>query len=268
MYLERRDRIEAVLKTSEIYERLKIDYLPEEHQTWGTLYNCLEPLWQQKAHSSYLKHLKKLNTSGLICNEAVPDTSALSDYLEEQCNLKLCLVGGLLEPSVFLDCLANRVFSTTAFMRPPHLLFLSPEPDLFHDIMGHIPMFLNSQFTETCVKIGQAGIHCGADEAAKVARLFWWLAEFGVVKEEGEIKIVGGALLSSKSEMDSIVSGTAESFPFSIDAITEQESQNLETSDVQNTLYVAESLDDLCGEISEFIDRTYGPKKVYLSTKV
>ena len=120
-----------------------VNYLPEEHACWNTIYTRLECMWPFTACNEFLVGYQVLVNSGLLKKDRIPNISKISKFLESKTGFRLRPASGLCPAREFLACLAFRVFPCTLYMRhwsrPGH----SPEPDLVHEILGHVPMFLN-----------------------------------------------------------------------------------------------------------------------------
>ena len=125
-----------------------VNYLPEEHSCWTTIYTRLESMWPFTACKEFLIGYRILVNSGLLKKDRIPNITKISKFLESKTGFRLRPASGLCPAREFLACLAFRVFPCTLYMRhwsrPGH----SPEPDLVHEILGHVPMFLNQVCTD------------------------------------------------------------------------------------------------------------------------
>jgi phenylalanine-4-hydroxylase len=174
-------------------------------------------------------------------------------------------VSGYVPAFLFFDCLRNRAFPTTITIRRSDKLDYLPEPDIFHDIAGHVPMHTDKHFADTLVRFGECArtaadlvsgirdeetrIHCLTSIIRAMARFFWFTVEFGLMRERGEIKAYGSGLLSSYGELaHSIESPEVQRYPIQLEwAIN----QSFEINHYQPLLFVVESFDHLFSLVDE-----------------
>jgi phenylalanine-4-hydroxylase len=172
-------------------------FTAEQHATWRTLFDQQSAALQGYACQDFLRGLDILRA----VEPGVPDFSALNHHLEPATGWKIVAVPGWIPNQPFFEHLANRRFPAANFLRPPEQIGYSEEPDMFHDVFGHVPMLANPAFSDFLVAYGEAGLRAEKLGAADfLGRLWLYTTEFGLVVEQGELRAFGGGLLSSYAE--------------------------------------------------------------------
>ena len=172
-------------------------YSADEHQRWDRLFARSWGTLQGRACDAFLKASGRLELS----RRGIPDMAELSARLETMTGWRVVPVAGLVPDDIFFDHLANRRFPAGAFIRPEEEFDYLQEPDVFHDIFGHVPMLANpvfADFMEAYGKGGQRAMRLG--QLHNLARLYWYTVEFGLVQEAGGLRIYGAGILSSPHE--------------------------------------------------------------------
>ncbi|HEX7800589.1 MAG TPA: phenylalanine 4-monooxygenase [Asticcacaulis sp.] len=172
-------------------------YTPQEHGVWRTLFERQIGLLPGRASQHYLDGLNGLP----IGPEAIPDFEALSEVLTRRTGWRVVAVPGMVPNDVFFDHLAHRRFPAGRFIRTPAQLDYLQEPDVFHDIFGHAPMLMNPVMADFMQAYGEGGLRAlklGALE--RIARLYWYTVEFGLIAEAGDARILGAGIASSFTE--------------------------------------------------------------------
>ncbi len=172
-------------------------YTPEEHDRWDRLFLRMQEILPGRACSAFVKAMNELQLSA----SGIPDMEKLSDLLEPITGWRVVPVAGLVPDDVFFDHLANRRFPAGAFIRPEKEFDYLQEPDIFHDIFGHVPMLADptfADFIQAYGKGGQAALERG--QLHNLARIYWYTVEFGLIEEDGDLRIFGAGILSSPQE--------------------------------------------------------------------
>ena len=173
------------------------DYKPEDHATWVTLYERQMQVLQGRAHPAFFQGLDALDLHG----RGVPDFEAMSDRLEALTGWRVVAVPGLVPDAVFFEHLANRRFCAGRFIRRPDQLDYLQEPDVFHDVFGHVPLLCDPVFADYMVEYGKGGLRAaGQGQLANLARLYWYTVEFGLIETAEGLRILGAGIVSSASE--------------------------------------------------------------------
>ena len=172
-------------------------YTAEEHATWDTLFARQSRLLPGRASEAYLRGLDVLKLS----RPGIPDFQELSERLMALTGWQVVAVPGLVPDAVFFDHMANRRFVAGNFIRRPDQLDYLQEPDVFHDVFGHVPMLADPVFADYLAAYGRGGQRAlGMDALKYLGRLYWYTVEFGLVREDGDLRIYGAGIVSSYSE--------------------------------------------------------------------
>jgi phenylalanine-4-hydroxylase len=172
-------------------------YTPEEHDRWDRLYARMAGLLPGRACAEFLAGLDRLTLS----ERGIPEMERLSDRLEAITGWRVVAVAGLVPDTVFFDHLANCRFPAGAFLRSEAEFDYIEEPDVFHDIFGHVPLLSHPPYAEFMAAYGQAGARAMAMGALPaLARLYWYTIEFGLIREAGALRLFGAGIMSSPKE--------------------------------------------------------------------
>lgn len=172
-------------------------FTPAQHATWRTLFDQQSAALKGYACNDFLRGLNILRS----LESGVPDFAELNRRLTPATGWEIVAVPGWIPNDAFFEHLANKRFPAANFLRPPEQLGYSEEPDMFHDIFGHVPMLTNPAFSDFLVAYGQAGLRAeGLGAADFLGRLWLYTTEFGLLVEDGELRAFGGGLLSSYAE--------------------------------------------------------------------
>nr|WP_294817194.1 phenylalanine 4-monooxygenase [uncultured Sphingomonas sp.] len=172
-------------------------YTAEEHATWDTLFERQAKLLPGRASQAYLKGLDALRLS----ESGIPNFEELSERLVKLTGWQVVAVPGLVPDEVFFDHMANRRFVAGNFIRRPDQLDYLQEPDVFHDVFGHVPMLADPVFADYLAAYGRGGVRAMELGALKqLGRLYWYTVEFGLVQEAEGLRIYGAGIVSSSAE--------------------------------------------------------------------
>jgi len=171
-------------------------YTETEHDVWRTLYARQRGILPGLACDAYLDGLEKLDLS-----RGIPDFENLSARLHALTGWRVVAVPGLVPDAVFFEHLANRRFPAGRFIRSPSQLDYLQEPDVFHDVFGHVPMLTDPVFADYMQAYGQGGMRAlGLGALANLARLYWYTVEFGLLQTPSGLRIYGAGIVSSFTE--------------------------------------------------------------------
>ncbi len=236
-------------------------YSEENHEAWRKLFARMAPRWQKYGNRHFRKGIESL----CLNPERVPRLEDVNRFLHPLTGFQAKPVSGYVPAFLFFDCLRNREFPTTITIRRSDKLDYLPEPDIFHDIAGHVPMHTDKHFAETLVRFGECAhtaadlvsgirdeetrVHCLTSIIKAMARFFWFTVEFGLMRENGALKVYGSGLLSSYGEIaHAIESPEVQRFPIHLGwAIN----QSFEIHHYQPLLFVVESFDHLFSLVDE-----------------
>lgn len=175
--------------------------------------------------------------------ERVPRLRDVNANLWPRTRWQARAVGGYLPPHEFFLALSRREFPTTVTVRPLAQLDYLPEPDIFHDVFGHVPMHASPVFADFLQAFGEAGVAARTEqELTELQRLFWFTVEFGLIHEDGRLKVYGSGLCSSAGEGRHCLTDAVEKRPFDLERVC---ATTFEIDHYQPVLYVLESFEQL-----------------------
>jgi phenylalanine-4-hydroxylase len=173
------------------------NYSRAEHDVWITLYERQTALLPGRACDEFLRGLDALD----LHRSGIPDFKRINEELQRLTGWTVVAVPGLVPDDVFFDHLANRRFPAGQFIRKPHELDYLQEPDIFHDVFGHVPMLTDPTFADYMQAYGQGGRRAlGLGRLASLARLYWYTVEFGLMETQAGLRIYGAGIVSSRTE--------------------------------------------------------------------
>ena len=220
-------------------------YTPDQHAVWAHLYARRMEQLRPCVSKVYLEGTEII---GLQPNQ-VPDLKWVNSRLLRQTGWSTIAVSGFIPEHPFFECLAQRRFPTTVTLRTWEQLDYLPEPDIFHDIFGHVPMHANRWFADFLQQYGAVAVSLKSKEdIERMARLFWFTVEFGLIQEDGETKVYGSGVISSGKECAHALSPQCEKRPFDLEEVFEQD---FSVSKIQEVLFVIESYSQLSEHTSE-----------------
>ena len=236
-------------------------YSETNHRTWRKLYERMVPSWEKYAHPRFLEGLNSV----ALDPKNVPKIDDINNFLSPLSGFQAKAVSGYIPAYLFFDCLRQRAFPTTVTIREESKLDYLPEPDIFHDAAGHVPMHTDKVFADTLVRFGEVAKSAAEfaqsipdkDEALKtvesiikgMARFFWYTIEFGLMKSKGELKVYGSGILSSYGEISyAIESPKAQRYPFQLEWVI---NQYFEIDHFQELYFVIDSFDQLFEAVGE-----------------
>ena len=185
--------------TTSVVEQPWASYTPSDHQVWATLFRRQREVLVGRASDEFLQ---AQDAMGMTPDE-IPKFEDLNQVLRAATGWELVGVEGLLPELVFFDHLANRRFPVTWWIRKPEQLDYLSEPDLFHDLFGHVPLLMNPVFADYMQAYGLGGVKAhgiGEDALVHLTRLYWYTVEFGLIRQGDGLRIYGSGIVSSKGE--------------------------------------------------------------------
>ncbi len=186
--------------------------------------------------------------------DRVPDLADVNARLSARTGWAAVGVGGFIPAAQFFRCLERRRFPTTLKVRARAQLDYLPEPDIFHDVFGHVPLHADPVFADFLQQFGAIAAQARSPEQiAAMARLFWFTVEFGLIRERGRVKIYGSGLISSHADATNALGPSCDRRPFDVDAVM---NQPFEIDRLQSVLFLVESFDELFHAVSEVARRS------------
>ncbi len=172
-------------------------YGAEDHAIWRALFERQSKLLPGRACGEYLRGLEQLG----VAADGIPDFERLNDILEPATGWRVVAVPGLVPDEVFFRHLANRRFPATNWIRAAEQMDYLQEPDVFHDVLGHVPMLVHPVFADYMAAYGRGGLKAaGLGALGHLARLYWYTVEFGLIRREEGLRIYGAGIVSSRAE--------------------------------------------------------------------
>lgn len=221
-------------------------YTAAEHDRWDRLFRCQQQVLKHRACAPFLKAVETLQLS----EAGIPDMERLSDRLEKITGWRVVPVTDLVPDEVFFEHLANRRFPAGAFIRPEEEFDYLEEPDIFHDIFGHVPLLAVPAYAEFMQAYGKGGMRAlQLDQLQNLARLYWYTIEFGLFRSDEGLRIFGAGILSSPHEsVFSLEDASPNRVAFDIERIMRTE---VIIDDFQQTYFVIDSFEQLLEDCYE-----------------
>jgi phenylalanine-4-hydroxylase len=185
--------------TTSVVEQPWASYTSTEHGVWATLFKRQREILVGRASDEFLQTQEAMGMSP----DRIPKFDDLNAMLRKATGWELVGVEGLLPELTFFEHLANRRFPVTWWIRKPEQLDYLSEPDLFHDLFGHVPLLMNPVFADYMQAYGRGGVKAhaiGADALVNLTRLYWYTVEFGLIRQADGLRIYGSGIVSSKGE--------------------------------------------------------------------
>ncbi|HET6587383.1 MAG TPA: phenylalanine 4-monooxygenase [Oleiagrimonas sp.] len=193
------DRGTIPVYTTAVVEQPWDSYTATDHEVWAQLFARQRKVLPGRACEEFLAAQDMLEMTA----DAIPRFDELNRILLDATGWKLIGVEGLLPEQTFFDHLANRRFPVTWWIRTPEQIDYISEPDLFHDLFGHVPLLMNPVFADYMEAYGRGGLKAekiGPEALMNLTRLYWYTVEFGLIREKGEMRIYGSGIVSSRGE--------------------------------------------------------------------
>lgn len=253
--------IEDARQQGQLFIRQPYELYNEDNQeAWRQLYRLLLPRWEKYANEKFLQGVQKL----ALQPHCIPRLEDVNKFLEPLTGFQAKAVSGYVPTFLFFDSLKRKEFPTTITIRDSQTLNYLPEPDIFHDIAGHVPMHTESTFADVLVKFGALASlaaerhHSVKNSEERIARIksniqalsrfFWFTIEFGLMRQRGKLCVYGSGILSSAGEIEhSIESPEVQRPPFQLEWVI---NQSFEIDHFQPLLFVIESFEHLYDEVA------------------
>jgi phenylalanine-4-hydroxylase len=254
--------IEQAQKNGEVFIRQPYElYSAENQDTWRRLYARIKPRWEKYAHPKFMEGVNNL----ALDPNAIPKLDDINRFLQPLSNFSARAVSGYVPAYLFFDCIRNRAFPTTITIRDGSKLDYLPEPDIFHDVAGHVPMHTDRVFADVLVRFGEVARRAAQlaqeirdpeqrmrvveSQIKAMARFFWFSVEFGLMRFGRELRAYGSGILSSFGELEySIESPDVQRYPFQLEWVI---NQYFEIDHYQPLVFVVDSFDHLFAQVDE-----------------
>ena len=228
-------------------------YTEENQETWRTLYDRQMEYLADNASDVYLSGARNIK----LVRDHIPYLSgpkSVNTFLMPLTGWQSKAVPGYLPAKAFFACLARREFPTTIVIRPKESIDYLPEPDIFHDIFGHVPLHADPTFADFLQTYGKAALTTDdPHHTERLARLFWFTVEFGLIREGGRNRLYGSGLISSPGESKhALTSRDVDRRPFDLEAVC---NTSFEIDHFQPILYVLDSFEQLRDAMDTYAKR-------------
>ena len=215
-------------------------YTTTDHATWKTLFERQSKLLPGRACDEFVQGMRDLP----IGADEIPDFRRLSEVLMQRTGWQVVAVPGLVPDEVFFEHLANRRFPAGHFIRQPHELDYLEEPDVFHDVFGHVPMLMNPAIADFIQAYGQGGLRARQlGKLAQLARVYWYTVEFGLLQQGDGLRLYGSGIASSYTESQFCLNSPSPNrIRFDLERVMRT---NYRIDDFQESYFVIRDLDEL-----------------------
>ena len=215
-------------------------YTAQDHAVWRTLFERQSRLLPGRACDAFVEGMARLPLSA----DAIPDFRALSEVLMAQTGWQVVAVPGLVPDEVFFEHLAHRRFPAGNFIRQPHQLDYLEEPDVFHDVFGHVPMLMHPVMADFVQAYGVGGLRARQlGVLPLLARVYWYTVEFGLVRQADGLRIYGSGIASSAAEtVFALDDASPNRIGFDLERVMRT---HYRIDDFQESYFVLDSLEDL-----------------------
>lgn len=225
-------------------------YTSEDFEVWKILFERQTENLKDKVSVLYKEALATIGFTA----DSIPDFDKVNKILLEKTGWQIHVVPAIVPEKEFFELLADKKFPATTWLRKKSQLDYLEEPDMFHDVFGHIPLLTNQKYVDFFQAIAQLALkHLDDTEIiAMLGRIYWFTIEFGLIKENNEIKVYGAGLISSFGETFHSLSRDVNHFSFDVKTVMNKTFIN---SEMQNDYFVINSLEELYHSIPsvEFI---------------
>ncbi|MCR9164174.1 MAG: phenylalanine 4-monooxygenase [bacterium] len=233
VYRERRNAIAAMAQRYREGDPLpNVEYDADEQTVWRTVWAELDAEHRRVACRAYRQACERYPFD----HHTIPSFREVNARLQPMQGFSLLPVAGLVQPRVFLEELGARRFLATQYMRHGSTPLYTPEPDVVHEYIGHVPWLAHAELAELNHAFGQAALRADARRIEALIRVYWYTIEFGILQEEGALKVYGAGILSSFGEMRRFAD--AEHRTWDLEAMADDD---FDPTDYQDHLYVAPS---------------------------
>jgi phenylalanine-4-hydroxylase len=214
-------------------------YTTEQHSIWAELVRRRMPQLEQHAAKEYLDGFETL----CLPYDRLPNLAAVSAKLERRTGWNTTPVSGFMPAPAFFEMLASRRFPTTTWLRTRDSLEYTPEPDIFHDVFGHVPMHALPVFADFLAHYGQLCARIKEEAILeRIGRVFWYTVEFGLIRQDGQIKVYGSGLISSNGECSNVINGGCAVHSFVLDEVLRTP---VKVNEMHHLLFAIDSFDQI-----------------------
>lgn len=225
-------------------EQIYSNYTKEDFAVWKLLYERQMNFLTDKVAVEFIEAVDQVGFN----SDEIPNFRNVNQRLAQSTGWKIKTVPNIAEADVFFENLANKTFTATCWLRSMDEIDYLEEPDMFHDVFAHTPLLSNQAYTDFFQAMGVIALEV-IDDPEKVKmlqRLYWFTIEFGLIRNDNDLKIYGAGIISSKGESEHALSDKSEKRPYNVEQIM---AHDFRTDVIQDTYYVIESFDQLTSSL-------------------
>lgn len=250
VYRERRAFITNIAKNYRHGQPIpRVEYTPIEIETWRKVYTNLKKLYPTHACKEHNRVMPILEEQCHYTPDNIPQLEDINKYLEKATGWIVRPVMGLLSSRDFMNAFALKVFHSTQYIRHHSVPEYTPEPDIVHELVGHVPLFADPEFAKFSHELGLASLGASDEDIKKLATLYWYTVEFGLCRQEGQIKAYGAGLLSSYGELEYCLTDKPQLKELTIE---EASTTSYDVTTYQPLYFVASSFEQARQQLIEF----------------
>ena len=239
----------------------RIEYAPDEQQLWTYIYNKVRPLHEHFGCKEYKIAMNNLEKAGLFNPSTIPQLEDINQFMRNNSNWRIKPVNGILSQREFLNCLALRTFCSTQYIRHPSKPDYTPEPDIMHEFLGHIPNFLDPKVCEISQRLGILSLGASDAQVEMIGAIYWFTIEFGLCMEGKDVKFYGagpGGSFGEIHHVESMIKNHRDKI-YKLDLINNPPPTKFVVQDVQPFYYAAESFDNCLEQLDHYAESFYKP---------
>lgn len=253
-YKTRRDIIANNSKDIKMKSSIpRIDYNEVENDLWKKIYTTLRPNLFEHGCEAYVKNLEILETEKIFKPDVIPQLEDINSFLGKKTSWRIKPVNGILSQREYLNCLAFRTFCSTQYLRHHTKPFYTPEPDIIHEFIGHIPNFCDPTFCDISQKLGVLSLGASDRLVKLIGAVYWFTIEFGLCKENNKMKFYGAGVASSLDEMQNYLKSDKI---YKLDLNKEYPLVDFVVQDVQPFYYYIEKFDEYLHQLNLLSNQT------------
>ena len=220
-------------------------YLPDQHAQWSELVQRRMAQLEQCACHEYLEGWHALGLE----QTRIPHLAEVDKLLQKRTGWHVQPVSGFMPARAFFEMLAARQFPTTTWLRSRQSMDYTPEPDILHDALGHLPMFAEQSFADAVAEYGRICYSMENEEKLeRMGRLYWYTFEFGLIRQNGAVKVYGSGVASSQAECTNVLNGGCEIVDFSVDRVL---NTTVKVDEVHKRLFAINSFAEIMPAVLE-----------------
>jgi phenylalanine-4-hydroxylase len=233
-------------KTLKPSTQIYTNYTSEDFEVWHTLFNRQIKILEPIVSKVYLEALQKIQFTA----DVIPDFRSVDKILSVHTGWSIKVVPNIAEAQLFFASLSKNQFTSTCWLRFKSQMDYLEEPDMFHDIFGHIPLLTNSDYTKFYNGIAEIAIKYSGDPRSYelISKIYWATIEFGLIREDNQIKVYGAGIISSKGEVQNVLKQKDNYVNFNIQTVFDTDFVSCE---IQTKYFVTESFEKLSNSLPE-----------------